>query len=57
MEYLPKQCISLLTKQMNGRSSRELQKEFPKLRKQYWGKYFGQQVIVFGLLKLSQMKW
>ena len=37
MEYAPKLSIGLILKQLKGRSSRLLQKEFPSLKKRYWG--------------------
>jgi putative transposase len=40
IEYPPKQSISSIMKQLKGRSSRLLQKEFPHLKKRYWGKRF-----------------
>jgi putative transposase len=40
VEYTPSLSISILVKKMKGRSSRLLEKEFPKLNKQYWGRHF-----------------
>ena len=40
VEYPPSLSISVLVKKLKGRSSRLLQKEFPKLNKQYWGRHF-----------------
>ena len=40
VEYPPSLSISILVKKLKGRSSRFLQKEFPKLNKQYWGRHF-----------------
>lgn len=40
VEYPPSLSISVLVKKLKGRSSRILQKEFPKLNKQYWGRHF-----------------
>ena len=40
VEYAPKKSISGLVKRMKGRSSRILQKEYPELRKRYWGRHF-----------------
>ena len=40
IEYPPKHSISYITKQLKGRSSRLLQKEFPHLKKRYWGQRF-----------------
>jgi putative transposase len=40
IEYPPKTSISDLVKRLKGRTSRRLQEEFPKLRKQYWGRHF-----------------
>ena len=39
IEYAPKHSVSSILKQLKGRSSRILQKEFPKLRKRYWGRH------------------
>ena len=38
-EYPPRLAISQLMKRMKGRTSRILQKEFPKLKKRYWGRH------------------
>lgn len=40
IEYPPKLSISGIAKQLKGRSSRLLQKEFPHLKKRYWGRRF-----------------
>jgi len=40
VEYPPKLSISSMAKQLKGRSSRLLQKEFPHLKKRYWGQRF-----------------
>ena len=40
LEYPPKLSISSIVKQLKGRSSRILQKEFPHLKKRYWGRRF-----------------
>ena len=40
LEYPPKLSISKIVKQLKGRSSRLLQKEFPHLKKRYWGQRF-----------------
>jgi putative transposase len=40
IEYAPKYSISTIVKQMKGRSSRLLQKEFAHLKKRYWGQRF-----------------
>lgn len=40
IEYPPKVNISGIVKRLKGRSSRILQKEFPKLNKRYWGQHF-----------------
>lgn len=40
IEYVPKQSVSYLVKQLKGRSSRKLQQEFRKLSDLYWGKHF-----------------
>ncbi len=40
LEYRPSQDVITLVKKLKGRSSRKLQREFPKLKKKYWGRYF-----------------
>ena len=40
IEYAPKLSISEIAKRVKGRSSRILQKEFPHLKKRYWGRRF-----------------
>ena len=40
LEYAPKLSISMIVKQLKERSSSKLQKEYPHLRKQYWGQRF-----------------
>ena len=40
IEYPPKHSISFIMKQLKGRSSRLLQKEFPHIKKRYWGQHF-----------------
>ena len=40
IEYPPKISISNLVKRLKGRTSRLLQKEYPKLKKRYWGRHF-----------------
>ena len=40
IEYPPKLSISVILKQLKGRSSHLLQKEFPHLKKRYWGQRF-----------------
>ncbi len=40
VEFPPSLSISVLVKKLKGRSSRMLQREFPKLNKQYWGRHF-----------------
>jgi putative transposase len=40
LEYPPKKSISELVKRLKGRSSRIIQKEYPELRKRYWGRHF-----------------
>lgn len=40
VEYPPKLSVSKIMKQIKGRSSRLLQKEFPSLKKRYWGRHF-----------------
>jgi len=36
----PKLAISDLMRLMKGRSSHKVQREFPQLKKRYWGKHF-----------------
>ena len=38
--YAPKHSVSELVRKLKGRTSRLLQKEFPKLQKRYWGQHF-----------------
>lgn len=38
--YPPRVSLSQLVKRMKGGSSRMVQKEFPGLKKRYWGKHF-----------------
>jgi putative transposase len=40
IEYPPRVSISGLMKAIKGRRSRILQKEFPQLKKRYWGRHF-----------------
>lgn len=40
IEYPPKVSISNLVKRLKGRTSRILQREYPSLKKRYWGKHF-----------------
>ena len=40
IEYPSKLSVSMILKQLKGRSSRMLQKEFPQLKKRYWGQHF-----------------
>ena len=40
VEYRPSLSISDLVKRLKGRSSRMLQKEFPELKRRYWGQHF-----------------
>lgn len=40
IEYAPKLSISGIVKQLKGRSSSLLQKEYPSLKKRYWGRHF-----------------
>jgi putative transposase len=37
IEYRPSQDISSIVKKLKGRTSRKIQQEFPRLKKQYWG--------------------
>jgi len=39
IEYAPKMSVSGIVKQLKGRSSRILQKEFSSLKKRYWGQH------------------
>ena len=39
VEYPPRIALSQLVKRLKGRSSRLLQKEYPKLKERYWGKH------------------
>ncbi len=38
--YPPRISISDLVKRLKGRTSRMLQREYPSLKKCYWGKHF-----------------
>ena len=40
VEYPPSLSVRVLVKKLKGGSSRLLQKEFPRLNKQYWGRHF-----------------
>ena len=40
IEYAPKISISDIVKAIKGRTSNLIQEEFPKLKKQYWGRHF-----------------
>lgn len=40
IEYPPKLSISEIIKQLKGRSSLVLQREFPELKRRYWGRRF-----------------
>jgi putative transposase len=40
IEYPPRTSISQLVKQIKGRTSRLIQKEYPQLKKRYWGRHF-----------------
>ena len=40
IEYPPRHSISELVKRMKGRTSRMIQKEYPQLKKRYWGRHF-----------------
>ena len=40
LEYPASVSVSDVVKRLKGRSSRLLQKEFPKLKKRYWGQHF-----------------
>lgn len=39
IEYAPKHSVSSIVKQLKGRSSRLLQKDFGSLKKRYWGQH------------------
>lgn len=40
IEYPPRISISNTVKKLKGRASRNLQREFPELKKRYWGRHF-----------------
>ncbi len=40
IEYPPRISISNTVKKLKGRTSRNLQREFPELKKRYWGRHF-----------------
>ena len=40
IEYAPKLSVSSILKQLKGRSSKQLQQEFPELKRRYWGQRF-----------------
>jgi len=40
IEYPPRLSVSAISKQLKGRSSTKLQKEYPQLKKRYWGRRF-----------------
>ena len=40
IEYPPKLSVSEISKQLKGRSSSKMQKEYPQLKKRYWGRRF-----------------
>ena len=40
IEYPPSLSVSEIVKRLKGRSSRLLQKEFPELKRRYWGRHF-----------------
>ncbi len=40
IEYRPSQDISTLVKKLKGRTSREIQIEFPELKMKYGGRHF-----------------
>ena len=40
IEYPPRLSVSAILKQLKGRSSRLLQREFPELKRRYWGQRF-----------------
>lgn len=54
IEYPPKTNISGIVKRLKGRSSRILQKEFPKLKQRYWGKHFW--AVGYGVQGILLMK-
>ena len=40
IEYPPAKALSDIVKRCKGRTSRQLQREYPELEKRYWGKHF-----------------
>ena len=40
IEYPPRLSVSEISKQLKGRSSTKLQKEYPELKRRYWGRRF-----------------
>ncbi len=40
LEYPPKLSVSEISKQLKGRSSSKLQKDYPQLKRRYWGRRF-----------------
>ncbi len=40
IEYPPKLSVSEISKQLKGRSSSKLQKEYPQIKSRYWGRRF-----------------
>jgi len=40
VSVLPKLAISDLVRRMTGRSSHKIQREFPQIKKHYWGRHF-----------------
>lgn len=40
LEYRPSQDVSSIVKKLKGRTSSKIQKEFPRLRKQYLSRHF-----------------
>ncbi len=54
IEYPPSKSISDLVKQLKGRSSRLLQKEFPELGKDIGGSICGELVMELGVQETLQ---
>jgi len=40
IEYPPRLSVSEISKKLKGRSSTKLQKEYPELKRRYWGRRF-----------------
>gem|GEM_PF-4459138 len=57
IEYPPKLSVSQILKQLKGRSSCILQKEFPQLKKRSGDNDFGQRVMEHGVQEILLTKW